>query len=152
MLDVTLASVIALVCLAALFDYSNGFHDAANSIATVVSTRVLSPRLAVVWAAFFNSIAFVLMLTLMWVFRSSAPRRVDHLFRRLQLLSAAAFSLGHGGNDAQKTMAIIAAVAYWMVARLNHVLVLVLLLALTLAGALLALALRHPRSTVSPQR
>src|SRR6266566_4671369 len=191
MLDVTLASVIALVCLAALFDYSNGFHDAANSIATVVSTRVLSPRLAVVWAAFFNFIAFVvfrthvantvgtiidprvvseavvfgglvgaiawnlttwwlglptssshaliggvvgaglakagwsvvngpsfektlifivvspllgmtfafvLMLTLMWVFRSSAPRRVDHLFRRLQLLSAAAFSLGPGGE------------------------------------------------------
>jgi PiT family inorganic phosphate transporter len=46
MLDVTLASVIALVCLAAVFDYSNGFHDAANSIATVVSTRVLSPRLS----------------------------------------------------------------------------------------------------------
>src|SRR6266699_7245574 len=63
MLDVTLASVIALVCLAALFNYSNGFHDAANSIATVVSTRVLSPRLAVVWAAFFNFIAFLVFST-----------------------------------------------------------------------------------------
>src|SRR6266542_3755575 len=181
--DVTLASVIALVCLAAVFDYSNGFHDAANSIATVVSTRVLSPRFAVVWAAFFNFIAFavfrthvantvgtiawnlttwwlglptssshaliggvvgagmakagwsvvnapsfektvifivvspllgmffafVLMLGLMWLFKGSTPRKVEHLFRRLQLLSAAAFSLGHGGNDAQKTMGIISA-------------------------------------------
>src|SRR6266581_2896937 len=162
--DVTLASVIALVCLAAVFDYSNGFHDAANSIATVVSTRVLSPRFAVVWAAFFNFIAFavfrthvantvgtiidpnvvseavvfgglvgaiawnlttwwlgmakagwsvvnapsfektvifivvspllgmffafVLMLGLMWLFKGSTPRKVEHLFRRLQLLSA----------------------------------------------------------------
>src|SRR6266568_8461687 len=60
MLDVTLASVIALVCLAAVFDYTNGFHDAANSIATVVSTRVLSPRQAVAWAAFFNFAAFAL--------------------------------------------------------------------------------------------
>src|SRR6266536_3285866 len=186
--DVTLASVIALVCLAAVFDYSNGFHDAANSIATVVSTRVLSPRFAVVWAAFFNFIAcavfrthvantvgtiidpnvvseavvfgglvgaiawnlttwwlglptssshaliggvvgagmakagwsvvnapsfektvifivvspllgmffaFVLMLGLMWLFKGSTPRKVEHLFRRLQLLSAAAFSLDH---------------------------------------------------------
>src|SRR6266705_1200130 len=175
MLDVTLASVIALVCLAAVFDYSNGFHDAANSIATVVSTRVLSPRFAVVWAAFFNFIAFlvfrthvantvgtiidpkavseavvfgglvgaiiakagwsvvnaasfektvifivvspllgmffafVLMLGLLWLFKGSTPRKVDHRFRRLQLVTAAAFSLGHGGNDAQKTMGIISA-------------------------------------------
>jgi inorganic phosphate transporter, PiT family len=200
--DATLASVVAIVCLAVVFDYSNGFHDAANSIATVVSTRVLSARLAVVWAAFFNFIAFVvfrthvantvgkiivpsavseavvfaglvgaiawnlttwwlalptssshaliggvvgasmakagwsvvdapalqktvifivvspllgmvfaflLMLGLMWSFKGSTPRRVDHLFRRLQLVSAAAFSLGHGGNDAQKTMGIISA-------------------------------------------
>jgi PiT family inorganic phosphate transporter len=200
--DVTLAAVIAIVCLAILFDYSNGFHDAANSIATVVSTRVLSPRLAVVWAAFFNFIAFLifkthvantigktidphvvseavvfaglvgavawnittwwlglptssshaliggfigagvakagwsvvngpsvqktlifivlspmlgltlsfgLMLALLWAFRRATPRRVDRVFRRLQLLSAAAFSLGHGGNDAQKTMGIISA-------------------------------------------
>ncbi len=202
MRDATLASVIAIVCLAAVFDYSNGFHDAANSIATVVSTRVLSPRLAVVWAAFFNFVAFVvfkthvastvgkiidptavseavvftglvgaiawnlttwwlglptssshaliggfigagmakagwsvvngpslrktvvfivvspmlgmafafvLMLAIMWLFRRTAPRKVDRLFRRLQLVSAAAFSLGHGGNDAQKTMGIISA-------------------------------------------
>src|SRR6266536_6319226 len=200
--DVTLAAVIGIVCLAILFDYSNGFHDAANSIATVVSTRVLHPRLAVIWAAFFNfvaflvfrthvantigkiiepsvvseavvfaglvgaiawnittwwlglptssshaliggfvgagvakagwsvvngpslektvvfivlspalgmALAFVLMLALMWLLRRTAPRRVDRLFRRLQLLSAAAFSLGHGGNDAQKTMGIISA-------------------------------------------
>src|SRR6266536_2811967 len=200
--DVTLAAVIGIVCLAILFDYSNGFHDAANSIATVVSTRVLHPRLAVIWAAFFNfvaflvfrthvantigkiiepsvvseavvftglvgaiawnlttwwlglptssshaliggfvgagvakagwsvvngpslektvvfivlspalgmALAFVLMLALMWAFRRTAPRKVDRLFRRLQLVSAAAFSLGHGGNDAQKTMGIISA-------------------------------------------
>src|SRR6266545_585747 len=292
--DVTLASVIALVCLAAVFDYSNGFHDAANSIATVVSTRVLSPRFAVVWAAFFNFIAFAVFRThvantvgtiidpnvvseavvfgglvgaiawnlttwwlgLMWLFKGSTPRKVEHLFRRLQLLSAAAFSLGHGGNDAQKTMGIIsallvgagylhlgpggklpvpfwvvllansaialgtlsggwrivktlgqkitalkpiggfsaetaaatslylatflgipvstthtitgrivwawvitipasaitAAVAYWLVARVNHGVVLVLLTALAVAAAIIVLALRHPRSTVSPQR
>jgi PiT family inorganic phosphate transporter len=200
--DVTQAAVIAIVCLAVLFDYSNGFHDAANSIATVVSTRVLSPRLAVVWAALFNFIAFLvfkthvantigtiidpsvvseavvfaglvgaiawnittwwlglptssshaliggfvgagvakagwsvvnaasfqktlifivlspmiglalsfgLMLALLWILRRTTPRRVDRTFRRLQLVSAAAFSLGHGGNDAQKTMGIISA-------------------------------------------
>src|SRR6266542_5663823 len=200
--DVTLAAVIGIVCLAILFDYSNGFHDAANSIATVVSTRVLHPRLAVIWAAFFNFVAFLvfrthvantigkiiepsvvseavvfaglvgaiawnittwwlglptssshaliggfvgagvakagwsvvngpslqktvifivlsptlglvvafgLMVVLVWSFHSAAPRRVDRTFRRLQLVSAAAFSLGHGGNDAQKTMGIISA-------------------------------------------
>jgi PiT family inorganic phosphate transporter len=179
----------------------NGFHDAANSIATVVSTRVLRPQWAVAWAAFFNIVAYfafgvavaatvgkgiiepkivdhfvifgaligaivwnvitwiygipsssshaligglagaavakdgtraliasgflktaaaivlspllglVLGLTLMvivaWLFRKTTPRRVDRWFRRLQLLSAAAYSLGHGGNDAQKTMGII---------------------------------------------
>src|SRR5262245_23979946 len=207
-----------IVALALVFDFINGFHDAANSIATVVSTRVLSPRWAVVWAAFFNFVAafflgtavaktissglvdpkqvtqyviiaalagaiiwdlltwwwglptssshaligglagaaitkagwqvlvrqpklhwpligtvpglgakwmstiffivlapmigLLLALTLMvivsWIFRRTAPRTVDKLFRRLQLLSAAAYSLGHGGNDAQKTMGIIA--------------------------------------------
>jgi PiT family inorganic phosphate transporter len=200
--DLALLSVIAIVILALVFDFTNGFHDAANSIATVVSTRVLTPRLAVLWAAFFNFIAFLvfqtavantvgktvdpdvvseavifaglvgaiswnfltwwlglptssshaliggfagagiakagfgaldlgslektilfiplsplfglslgflLMLASMWIFRRSSPARVDGLFRRLQLLSAAAFSLGHGGNDAQKTMGIIAA-------------------------------------------
>jgi inorganic phosphate transporter, PiT family len=200
--DLALLSVIAIVALALVFDFTNGFHDAANSIATVVSTRVLTPKMAVIWAATFNfvaflvfqtavantvgktvdpdvvseavifagltgaiawnfltwwlglptssshaliggfagagvakagfgvldasslektilfiplsplfgmSLGFLLMLASMWIFRRSAPARVDGLFRRLQLLSAAAFSLGHGGNDAQKTMGIIAA-------------------------------------------
>jgi PiT family inorganic phosphate transporter len=200
--DLALLSVIAIVVLALVFDFTNGFHDAANSIATVVSTRVLTPRVAVVWAAFFNfaalfvfhtgvantvgktvdpdvvseavvfaglvgavtwnfltwwlglptssshaliggfagagvakagfgvldasslektilfialspligmTLGFVLMLANLWLFRRATPARVDSLFRRLQLLSAAAFSLGHGGNDAQKTMGIIAA-------------------------------------------
>lgn len=205
----TFGFVLILVFLALIFDYINGFHDAANSIATVVSTRVLSPGVAVVWAAFFNFIAFIvfkthvaksigegvrmdlitpnlrlyvllcallgaiiwnlitwylglptssshallggyagagiaayrhvfgllrtdiwlrtlkfivlspligailgftLMLAVFWIFRNSTPRKVDQLFRRGQLLSAAAFSLGHGGNDAQKTMGIITAV------------------------------------------
>jgi inorganic phosphate transporter, PiT family len=185
-----------------VFDFTNGFHDAANSIATVVSTRVLTPSMAVIWAALFNFIAFLvfqthvantvgktvdssvvseavvfaglvgavtwnfltwwlglptssshaliggfagagvakagfgvldasslektilfiplsplfgmalgftLMLASLWIFHRSSPARVDGLFRRLQLLSAAAFSLGHGGNDAQKTMGVIAA-------------------------------------------
>jgi PiT family inorganic phosphate transporter len=200
--DLALLSVIAIVALALVFDFTNGFHDAANSIATVVSTRVLTPRLAVIWAAFFNFAAFfvfhtavantvgktvdsavvseavvfaglvgaiawnlltwwlglptssshaliggfagagvakagfsvlnaaslektilfivlsplfgmvlgfLLMLANQWLFRRSTPARVDGLFRRLQLVSAAAFSLGHGGNDAQKTMGIISA-------------------------------------------
>jgi PiT family inorganic phosphate transporter len=201
--------VLALIALALVFDYINGFHDAANSIATVVSTRVLSPGVAVAWAAFFNFVAFVifgtrvakaigdgvrmdliapewrlyvllaallgaiiwnlitwwlglptssshallggyagagiaayggvqgllktevwtrtitfivlspligmllgfgLMVAVSWIFRRSTPHRVDKLFRRGQLFSAAAFSLGHGGNDAQKTMGIMTAV------------------------------------------
>ncbi len=201
--------VWSIIALALAFDYVNGFHDAANSIATVVSTRVLSPRWAVIWAAFFNFIAFlffglhvattigkgtiepqaatlavvtagligaivwdlltwwwglpsssshalvggfagaalvaagpdalvlgslhergllqigififlaplfglvmgwVLMIATYWTFRRSSPTRVSKLFRRLQLVSAAAYSLGHGGNDAQKTMGIIFAV------------------------------------------
>jgi inorganic phosphate transporter, PiT family len=200
--DARLAAVVAIVLLATLFDYSNGFHDAANSIATVVSTRVLSPRIAVVWAAVFNFLAFLifkshvantvgkivdphvaseavvfaglvgavawnfttwwlglptssshaliggfvgagvakagwsvvnaaslqktvlfialspllglvlaflLMFANLWLFHRATPRRVDGLFRRLQLASAAAFSLGHGGNDAQKTMGVVSA-------------------------------------------
>jgi len=205
----TLAFVIILVLLALVFDYINGFHDAANSIATVVSTRVLSPGMAVIWAAFFNFIAFAvfgtrvakaigdgvrmdvispelrlyvllaallgaiiwnlitwylglptssshallggyagagiaahggvtgllkaevwlrtlkfivlspmigmllgftLMVLVFWIFRRWSASKVDKFFRRGQLLSAAAFSLGHGGNDAQKTMGIITAV------------------------------------------
>jgi PiT family inorganic phosphate transporter len=198
--------VVVIIAIALLFDFSNGFHDAANSIATVVSTRVLSPRQAVAWAAAFNFIAFVvfgvhvaktigkgvvdpavvtppmilagvlgallwnlitwyvglptssshaliggfagaavalagpkavitagltkiiqfivlapligtamgfvIMLLVMWICRKATPRRVDGAFRRLQLVSAAAYSLGHGGNDAQKTMGIIVALLY----------------------------------------
>jgi PiT family inorganic phosphate transporter len=192
--------VLLLVVLALFFDFLNGFHDSANSIATVVSTRVLTPRLAVVWAAFFNFIAFlffglhvantigkgiidiaivdkavigatlvgacswdiitwylglptssshaliggmigaalvkvgssalvwrgitktvififvspilgfvlgiVLGAAVYWACRNSTPSRVDHIFRKGQLISAALYSLGHGGNDAQKTMGI----------------------------------------------
>src|SRR6187200_1631214 len=205
-MDPMLLAVIALVAVALLFDYINGFHDAANSIATVVSTRVLSPGKAVVWAAFFNFIAafgfgtavaktvgsgmidvhavtylvifsglfgaivwdlitwyvglptssshaliggyaggavahaglgviipsgwtktlifivlsptvglvlgFTFMTAIYWIFRRTAPSRVNRLFKRLQLVSAALYSLGHGANDAQKTMGIIAGVLY----------------------------------------
>jgi inorganic phosphate transporter, PiT family len=194
--------VAFIIAVALLFDFINGFHDAANSIATVVSTRVLTPMQAVAWAAFFNFVAafgfgvqvartvgkgvvqpavvdqwvilgaltgaiawnlitwyygipsssshaliggfagaavakagwgalvpaglikiavfivlapvigmvlgFVLMVATLWIFRGARPSRVDTLFRRLQLLSAAFYSLGHGTNDAQKTMGIIA--------------------------------------------
>ncbi len=210
--------LVATIFIALTFDFLNGFHDAANSIATVVSTRVLSPRLAVLWAAVFNFIAafifgtavaktisgglvdpgqvtqyviicalagaivwdlltwlwglptssshaligglagaaiaragwnvlirepklhwpiigtipglgekwmstlifivlapvigmivgLILMIIVSWIFHRSAPRTVDKLFRRLQLLSAASYSLGHGGSDAQKTMGIVA--------------------------------------------
>ncbi len=212
-MSAVLVFVIIFVLIALAFDFINGFHDAANSIATVVSTRVLTPGRAVLWAAFFNFIAlaifgthvaktiggdmvniqliaddfpfrklwvllcgvigaiiwnlitwyyglpsssshaliggyagaaiaanngfsggiliaagwiktlsfiiisplvgivlgFLFMAALMWIFRRSGPDRVDRLFRRLQLVSAALFSLGHGGNDAQKTIGIIAA-------------------------------------------
>ena len=208
-MDPMLLAVIVLVAVALLFDYINGFHDAANSIATVVSTRVLTPGKAVVWAAFFNFIAafvfgtgvaqtigkgtvditivtlpvifagltgailwslltwwialptssshaliggyagaavakggmnavlcasctawtktllfivlspligmtigHLLMVAILWIFRRATPHRVDHWFRRLQLLSAAFFSLNHGGNDAQKTAGIITAVLF----------------------------------------
>ena len=198
--------VVALTAVALVFDFINGFHDAANSIATVVSTRVLSPGKAVIWAAFFNFVAafgfgtavartigsgmidiravtfavifagllgaiiwdlitwywglptssshaliggyagaavikagfsviipsgwtktlvFVvvspmiglaaglgLMVAIYWVFRPMSPTRVDKWFRRLQLVSAALFSLNHGANDAQKTMGIIAGLLF----------------------------------------
>jgi inorganic phosphate transporter, PiT family len=201
-MDSNFFAVVGLIIVALTFDYINGFHDAANSIATVVSTRVLSPGKAVIWAAVFNFIAaftfgtavaktvgaglvdihivtfavifawligaivwdlitwyfglptssshaliggyagaavtkagwgaiiasgwtktlifivlapligmvlgFLIMLMTMWIFRGFSPGRVDRWFRRLQLVSAAAYSLGHGGNDAQKTMGIIA--------------------------------------------
>jgi PiT family inorganic phosphate transporter len=197
--------VIATVVVALAFDIINGFHDAANSIATVVSTRVLTPRAAVLWAAFFNFIAmfvfapkvadtiskivkvnaadpayvyvvlagligaivwdlvtwwwalptssshalmgglagagvayggwdnlrwgkliealkfiplapligfvmaFLIMVGVYWAFRRWRPAQVDRVFRVGQLFSAAAYSLGHGGNDAQKTMGVIVA-------------------------------------------
>ena len=193
--------LVFLVALALVFDFLNGFHDAANSIATIVSTRVLRPQWAVLWAAFFNFIAFLffgllvaatvgkgiidpgivdhyvvfgaligaiswnlitwyfgipsssshaligglagaavakggvgslvaagflkttaaivlspllgmvlgsaLMIAVSWMFASTSPRRVDRWFRRLQFVSASLYSLGHGGNDAQKTMGLI---------------------------------------------
>jgi PiT family inorganic phosphate transporter len=199
-------TILLLISLALAFDFLNGFHDSANSIATIVSTRVLSPRYAVIWAAFFNFIAFLffglhvantigkgiidiaivnkpiilgtlvgacswniitwyfglptssshaliggmigaalikvgtkalvwegiiktvafiivspivgLVLGLLfgiavyWMFRRSAPPKVDHIFRKGQLVSAAFYSLGHGGNDAQKTMGIIASLLF----------------------------------------
>ncbi len=205
-MDHTLLFVGTIVATALIFDFINGFHDAANSIATVVSTRVLSPRFAVIWAAFFNFIAafffgtavaktigsgmihiemvtqsvilcglggaiawnlitwwlglptssshaliggyagaavahagpdvvivsgwyktiayiflspligmalgLLLMVAVSWIFRRQTPQRVDKWFRRLQLLSAAAFSFAHGTNDAQKTMGIIAGALY----------------------------------------
>jgi PiT family inorganic phosphate transporter len=198
--------LVALIGVALLFDFLNGLHDAANSIATVVSTRVLKPHHAVLWAAFFNFIAFavfglhvaqtvgkgivdaqvidaqvifgaligaiswnvvtwrfgipsssshaligglvgaglakvglsaivwsgviktvaaiflsptiglvlalMLVLVVAWSSLKLTPLAVDKRFRKLQLISAAAYSLGHGGNDAQKTMGIIAVLLY----------------------------------------
>ena len=198
--------LVALIAIALLFDFLNGLHDAANSIATVVATRVLRPQTAVLWAAFFNFIAFavfglhvaqtvgtgivsagvvdgsvifgaltgaivwnvvtwaagipsssshaliggltgaavakaglaavvygglgitalgivlspllgfvlaqVLVVVVHWTSRRSPPFAVDRRFRVLQLFSAALYSLGHGGNDAQKTMGIIAVLLY----------------------------------------
>jgi PiT family inorganic phosphate transporter len=157
-------ALIAMILVALIFDCLNGLHDAANSIATVVSTRVLRPQYAVIWAAFFNFIAFLffglhvaqtvgtgivaaevvdaavifgalmgaicwnlitwwlgipsssshalLVLAVSWVFVRSSPSAVDNFFRTAQLVSAALYSLGHGGNDAQKTMGIIAVLLY----------------------------------------
>ncbi len=201
-----MAFIILIVLIALVFDFTNGMHDAANSIATIVSTKVLSPRQAVIWAAFFNFIAFlvfgtrvaetvgkglidinvvtpkvifagllgaiawnlltwymglpsssshalmggylgaavaksgfgvmilsgwvrivifivlapllgmvlgqVLMLAVMWIFRKEPLPRISHWSRKLQIVSAALYSLGHGGNDAQKTMGIIASLLF----------------------------------------
>ena len=198
--------LVSLIGIALVFDFLNGLHDAANSIATIVSTRVLSPRYAVAWAAFFNFIAFavfglhvastigtgiispgaisdqvifgalmgaivwnivtwlagipsssshaligglvgagvckagwnvvqwsglgktvaaivlspatgfvlalVLVLMVSWMFVRATPLKVDKIFRHVQFVSASAYSLGHGGNDAQKTMGIIAALLF----------------------------------------
>lgn len=201
-----LTFITFIILVALVFDFLNGMNDAANSIATVVSTRVLSPRLAVFWAAFFNLAAafffgvhvaatigkgvvdpgvvdavlilsalcaaifwtymcthiglpisvshalvgglvgsgvakagldalvwhgvlkiavfiilaplvgtilgYLFMVVVYWICRRRTPQRVDRWFRRLQLISAAAYSLGHGTNDAQKTMGIIAVLLY----------------------------------------
>lgn len=207
-MDATLAFplLVGLVGIALLFDFLNGLHDAANSIATIVSTRVLRPQYAVFWAAFFNFIAFVffglhvaetlgrgiidpsivsplvifaalmgaiiwnvvtwvfgipsssshaligglvgaglaktgfdsvvwsgliktasaiflspaigfflalvLVLIVSWLFVRQTPFAVDRTFRVMQFISASLYSLGHGGNDAQKTMGIIAVLLY----------------------------------------
>ncbi|RWD75053.1 MULTISPECIES: inorganic phosphate transporter [unclassified Mesorhizobium] len=207
-MDPTLAFplLVGLIGVALFFDFLNGLHDAANSIATIVSTRVLRPQYAVFWAAFFNFIAFiffglhvaetigrgivsadivtpqvvfaalvgaiawniitwlygipsssshaligglvggavakagsvaivwsgllktvaaivlspltgfvlalVLILTVSWIFVRQTPFAVDNTFRTLQFVSASLYSLGHGGNDAQKTMGIIAVLLY----------------------------------------
>jgi PiT family inorganic phosphate transporter len=199
--EITFWTLVFLVALALAFDFMNGLHDAANSIATVVSTGVLKPHHAVAFAAFFNFVAIfifhlkvaatvgkgivdpavidhyvvfgalvgaiswnaitwffglpsssshaliggligaavakvgfsslvssgigktvlfiflsplmgfvlggLLLVAVSWIFRKSSPFRIDRWFRRLQLVSAAAYSLGHGGNDAQKTIGII---------------------------------------------
>lgn len=201
-----LALIFFIILVALIFDFLNGFHDAANSIATVVSTRVLTPRFAVVWAAFFNFVAafgfgtnvaktlgsgmivldsvteyvilagligaiiwdlitwffglptssshaliggyagaavahagfaviivkgwyktlaflilspiiglclgFVLMVAVYWIFRHFTPSTVNKSFGKLQLVSAGFYSLGHGTNDAQKTMGVIAGLLY----------------------------------------
>jgi PiT family inorganic phosphate transporter len=198
---ITFEVVVFLIVVALAFDFLNGFHDAANSIATIVSTGAMSPHWAVAWAAFFNFVAFLvfgaavaatvgkgiidmsivdhrvvfgaligaiawnlitwyygipsssshalvgglvgaaiakggvhtlvpagvaktavaivlsplfgfalaitLMIAVSWIFRRSTPKRVDRWFRYLQFVSAAFYSIGHGGNDAQKTMGII---------------------------------------------
>ena len=212
-MDLTLLLVVVVILIALAFDYINGFHDAANSIATVVATRVLTPGQAVAWAAFFNFVAafafgtkvaktlitgvnmevvtiyvilagllgaiiwdlitwwsglptssshallggyagagmakvaltrgagrmftainpaamlptlyfiviapilglilaYAIMTAIHWLFRDSSPRKMDHWFRRLQLVSAAIFSYSHGTNDAQKTMGIITGVLF----------------------------------------
>jgi PiT family inorganic phosphate transporter len=205
-MDHQLAFVILIIAVALIFDFLNGFHDAANSIATIVSTRVLRPQQAVVWAAFFNFIAFlffglhvantvgkgiidpsivdphvilsalsgaifwniftwyygipsssshaliggligaaivksgpsalifsgigktalyivisptvgfifayIIMHLVILILHRTTPVKVDAWFRKLQLVSASLYSLGHGGNDAQKTMGIIAVLLY----------------------------------------
>ncbi|MFB3777504.1 MAG: anion permease [Bryobacteraceae bacterium] len=209
-----LTLTVAIIVIALLFDYINGFHDAANSVATIVATRVLTPLQAVAWAAFFNFVsafsfgtgvaktvgagmvdpatvtpyvilsgvigaivwdlitwwlglptssshaligglagaavlhaaflrglgeafsvivvggwvstllfmvaapliglllAYVMMITIYWLFRGTTPKKMDVYFRKLQLVSAAAYSYAHGTNDAQKTMGIITLVLY----------------------------------------
>src|SRR5437667_419782 len=99
----SVALVLAIVLIALAFDFINGFHDSANSIATGISTLtfiVVSPLLGL-------TVAFVLTVGLSWLLRRALPRRVDKAFRLLQLVSAGSMSLSHGSNDSQKTMGII---------------------------------------------
>src|SRR3972149_2815710 len=130
-MSASLLLVAFIILVALLFDYINGFHDAANSIATRSAHALIGgfAGAAVVKAGFGSLIysglgkilvfivlapllglvlSFSLMVGVYWIFRRTHPGRVDGLFRRLQLVSAAAYSLGHGTNDAQKTMGIIA--------------------------------------------
>src|SRR5258706_5078 len=97
--------LVVIIILALIFDYINGFHDAANSIATIVSTKVLTPFQAVLWAALFNFVAFFIAN----ICKNANPYKADKWFRRLQLVSSALFSIGHGSNDSQKVMGIIGA-------------------------------------------
>src|SRR5438105_432319 len=90
--------LIAVVVLAVVFDFINGFHDTANAVATVISTRVLRP-----WIA----IALLLMRLLVALFGHMPPGRVGGIFRHTQVLSAAFMAFSHGSNDAQKTMGVI---------------------------------------------
>src|SRR5918992_776328 len=111
-------TLVAVVVVALFFDFTNGFHDTANAIATSVSTRAVSPRVAVLGAAILNFAgAFVsfgilgaglLMLAIFWIIRAQAPGVVNRVFRRLQIVSAGFVAFTHGTNDAQKTMGIIA--------------------------------------------
>jgi len=207
-LDFSMTLIIVTILTALVFDLINGFHDAANSIATIVSTQVLKPQTAVLWAAFFNFIAififaprvadtiakivkiesndpqfmwvifsgligaiiwnlitwwlslptssshsligglsgagiayagfdvlrydlliitaefivispllgfvggFVIMIANFWIFRNSVPMKISSFFKKAQLLSAALYSIGHGANDAQKTMGVIMAILF----------------------------------------
>jgi PiT family inorganic phosphate transporter len=206
MMEHAMIVMILLVVVALLFDFMNGFHDAANSIALMVSTRLLTPQAAVIWAAFFNFIAFLvfgtavakmvgkgiidpsvinntlifgalcgaiiwnvitwwfgipsssshalvgglvgagvakagtsaivaegliktslaiilsplfgmllallLMVAVLWIFEKSAPYKTERRFNKMQFVSSSLYSLGHGGNDAQKTMGIITALLF----------------------------------------
>src|SRR5260370_1401672 len=113
--ELSLPLLIGLITVALAFDFLNGLHDTANSIATIVSTRMLRPRYAVIWAAFFNFIAFlalVLILGVSWALVRANPGSVEPTFQWLQFAAASLISLGHGGNDAQKTMGIIAVLLF----------------------------------------
>lgn len=103
--------LIAIIVLALAFDFINGFHDSANSIATVVSTKVLKPVVAVIWAAFFNFVAFFIAEYLLGFNIANTVQKVveaDIWFKRAQLLSSACLSIGHGLNDSQKEIGVIA--------------------------------------------